>query len=865
MATTFGQVKAELALSVDNGVTSSDTRVMALTNTAQRALMEAMPRGIFVGGVMQVTISITNTNQIALPSSMDVALEVESTDPTNTALNGWYNITNPSTLVDPDDIMDTALVDLGFVSGLRTYAIPELPVGTTSVVVWGLKQFVPVAGDSDVLIVPNVLALRHMLMFLDKSLRFDQEDAAEKYRAMAVKDLMDELARALMDPTRYASRYARWKLEESSYAIGTLGNARARIALDMVNGQNTGRGRINRLVSRAIAWVYQRRYEYQLNARNRIKTSVPTIAATPTDPTTVLNPPIQYEVIRQVVQALMAEDHQGTDEDRGTGRLTPGAELVVSQKFGQEIQAQLTQTWDAELEQLRHTTYATTLQTLISASSFTLLGYVTAKYALETVDGLKLSDVELNRMANEAAREAVNMQNALGKLDRYSNAAGPNTVTFTYAQASSDALSFTDYEVLKLLMQAQLPSYLAADADKLKGDALEIIERNLAQQIDAARSTARYARLSLGPTTIGYLSARLGLEMPPELAISDEKLYRLINEGAREALQQRDWLGRTERYSNLDGPESILFVAAAVDTDVVSYPDLEVQRRMVKAQIVEGADSQTARADALALIERNLQKSIESARFTRWECLMQNYPYPLFGGTRAQIGLEIAAGFGEEGYKISDQYVGRLLNEAEEYLNNKGHWKRSEGEYQLAVTTDGIVTMPADVESVLYAERCGVPVELRGRKWRYTGWPTRIANGGWLGWLGGCYMTLVYEGTDDDGNCVYLLNNGCPGPAPVTALRALCQRKWVKKVDDDDVMLVQSLPALRDMVLAIIDKSKGDYAGYALKKNAAVAALDDALNQDEEANLAHITVRIPGQRWGLRRRYSGVGYGTGGW
>jgi hypothetical protein len=663
----FNSVNAEIALVVAGGVGPTDSRVMAETNAAQRVLMQMVPRGIFVGAVTQATVAVTGINVITLPPGMDVALVVEGVNFGDPIINGWYNILDPATLVDPDEIMDTAMVDLGFVGGNRTYLLPELPTGTTQVNVWGLNAFVPIVNPTDPLLVPNVEAIKLMIQGLAKANRFEDLPAAKEYKTEAVALLTSELQRNLQDPQRYAARLAQWRLDEQNYADGTLGYARAKIALDVANGQKTGRYKINRLVYRAISWVYQRYYEYQLVSRNRIKTSVPTLYATPSSASAAINPPIQFEIIRQLVQSMLAEDNQGLDEDRGTGRLTPGAELVISQKLGAEVGAQLTLAWDAELEQLRHTTYASTLQALIAAGQFSYLGYVTGKFGLETQDGLKFSDVELDRIANEASRQACLIYNALGKQDRYSNAAGPNTLTFAYAQNSSSPLTYYDYEVLNYLMQAQLPGTKPEDIMALKREATILIERNLAQSVDAQRSTARYARLSSLSsqfTSIGYISARLGLEMVDPLAISDLKLYRLINEAAREALQQRNFLSRTERYSNLAGPEVQPFLPAVADTDPVAYPDLEVLRRLVGAQTAEGDGAASARAEAVSLIERNLQKAIEASRNSKWQCLLEESPAPQFGGVRAACGLEIAGDSGQDGYKFSDQYIGRMTQQA---------------------------------------------------------------------------------------------------------------------------------------------------------------------------------------------------------
>ena len=86
------------------------------------------------------------------------------------------------------------------------------------------------------------------------------------------------------------------------------------------------------------------------------------------------------------------------------------------------------------------------------------------------------------------------------------------------------------------------------------------------------------------------------------------------------------------------------------------------------------------------------------------------------------------------------------------------------------------------------------------------------------------------------------------GTGYIQNLRALCRLKWVPKVNDADTMLVQCYPAIKHMVLSLLDKQKAepDYQGAAIKSASAMKALDDQLNVELNGQEPEITVRNVG-------------------
>src|SRR4051812_24998080 len=109
---TFGQAKAALAKVAENGICEDDPRVISRVNEATAALLlEIIP----VNGMMTVDI-VADGNILLLPKEMENAIEVEvlnsgTVHGQSDVRQGWFDVVNPFTYVDPSAAHDNPLID----------------------------------------------------------------------------------------------------------------------------------------------------------------------------------------------------------------------------------------------------------------------------------------------------------------------------------------------------------------------------------------------------------------------------------------------------------------------------------------------------------------------------------------------------------------------------------------------------------------------------------------------------------------------------------------------------------------------------------------------------------------------------------
>lgn len=235
---TYGQSKTTIARVVDNGLCDTDPRVLERVNEATKLLLDAI---VPVGGMATYDVVADGTT-LLLPPELENAIEVEVQ---NEGLifgqadvrQGWYNIVNNFTYVDPSMQNDYPLVDLYLHPDpadpnvlRRKYDFPGLTQGAT-VRVTGAKRYIPIASDDDYLIIQNIRALKQGVMALE---RWDINDKpnGDAYFDSAVDILSKEVKKHLLDPRNSLKRRANWERDLARYPTNSFGWMRARLALD---------------------------------------------------------------------------------------------------------------------------------------------------------------------------------------------------------------------------------------------------------------------------------------------------------------------------------------------------------------------------------------------------------------------------------------------------------------------------------------------------------------------------------------------------------------------------------------------------------------------------------------------------------
>jgi len=258
----FSAVKHVIKTVVDNGVCEDDSRVMARLNEATYACMtcedEAGVPLIPVGCMMTVDVQAVD-GFLLLPKQLENAISVEvlgdakvngSTD----VRQGWYQVVNPFTYVDPTMAHDNPLVDHFLVPDpndakilRRKYFYPGLKPSNAVVRVTGTKRYQPITTGSDFLLVQNIRAIKLMILAIEKE-ENDVPELAERHRAEAVKSLRAEVKRHQLDPMNSVARKAGYDADLANYARGSYGHTRALLAHQLPSGLLMGKSEVSRLL-----------------------------------------------------------------------------------------------------------------------------------------------------------------------------------------------------------------------------------------------------------------------------------------------------------------------------------------------------------------------------------------------------------------------------------------------------------------------------------------------------------------------------------------------------------------------------------------------------------------------------------------
>ena len=389
---TFGMAKESLAEVVDNGVCADDPRVMRRTNSAIKLLLDL---GTWVNTMATYDVVASGT-ELLLPKQLENAIEVEVQ--TGLVLNqsdvvqGHYDLVNPLTYVDPSSAHDNPLDDLFLhpdpveVGVLRRkYNYPGLTPNSV-VRVTGKKRYLPIDSDEDSLIIQNVEAIRSAILYLEfKNRGAGSIDDAAKYLADAKGILESEVKQHQLDPRKSLKRKANYQSDLITYTEGTLGQTRARLALELSGFLLRGKSEITYLVNRAQQMLIDNRNQLYISGRIGIHGDSSELTYTAlNEPEKMLVWP-DYNQIRLMVQSFITES--------GDPQAVTVAEEYQKRAFDLQ-RAMLIET----TEKKRHTIYTEALDTYVSGT----FGWTCARMALELKGGLALSEAEIERLVSVA-------------------------------------------------------------------------------------------------------------------------------------------------------------------------------------------------------------------------------------------------------------------------------------------------------------------------------------------------------------------------------------------------------------------------------------------------------------------------------
>lgn len=319
-------------------------------------------------------------------------------------------------------------------------------------------------------------------------------------------------------------------------------------------------------------------------------------------------------------------------------------------------------------------------------------------------------------------------------------------------------------------------------------------------------------------------------------------------------IEKRTTLVRRYTYPGLQ-PNAVVRVTGAKrflpitsDADFMIVQNIEALKLMIlsieRYENNSPADGKTYRDMCLELLTNEVKKHIHDPRNlmrrkARYEDDVAAYARGTFGWTRARIALEVPGAM-----LLGKSEIGRLLGDAEMRLMERVPMARGCVKEYSANVTSGRILFPGDVDSILGAVMCGVPLDIRSITFKY------LENGpGDVGCCGGCGSYLEDEGeeyfpTSKTTRRKFRLT----GISDTDAARLVfaCKVRYVDKKPADQ-MTIKHYPSLSLMTQAIIMErnEKWNEAGAGIQ--AAIATLE----LDLDSYLKGIKMTIPIETYGF--------------
>lgn len=395
---TFGEIKSEIARVVDNGVPSTDVRVVQRVNQAQRRLHAIRA---WLGTLAKYKVDVV-TDIITLPNQLESIVRVEKNTNTNLPSGSILLCDNAYVFIhDSGELVPLNFVPIGSVANVIQFRIDSSvsPMPST-IVVTGKKRMVDVVNDSDELIISDLEALKLMVLALYRE-ENNQIDMASALQAKAVEHLAYKTDMAVEEARRLV-----YQAKLSTQATNTMGYVRSKLGLDLEFGIKLEDGKLFDLVNKAQDLLITKKRLLLSSLRYGVKDglTLPTYSYIVSDSTVL--PVSNYQIVKLAVLALTA-----------LSLSSKNAQLNIEQaaKFEAEAIKMLEEELNVELESKRHGTYTTALSTATSGT----LGYMKARFALEAPNGLRLSDSELTRFINQSEEQCMRMGTFVGTIKTY--------------------------------------------------------------------------------------------------------------------------------------------------------------------------------------------------------------------------------------------------------------------------------------------------------------------------------------------------------------------------------------------------------------------------------------------------------------
>ena len=395
MATTLLEARELLAPYVDNGVCSSDSRVILKINEAQRRLHS---QRTWLGVLARFSVAVVN-NQFTLPPSLasistyaGFGLESANRVTSTTAQQGFITNSVQAYLCDSGDVVNLNFVPTS--SDLRTYLIEG--TAPAFVEVTGKLNYRPASLDTDLLVIDDVDALKLMILAIFRE-ENNQLDMAQTLENKAIERLTTKLEMALE-----SARRLNYQTRRSSFAYGTLGYVRSKLALDIHQGLRMDDQKLIDVINKAQDLLIVQKGLLLAAGRYGVKDGLVVPSFTYVSQDSAMLAITDYDQIRCGVLSLLVDPNNEKS-------------LEIASAYRAEAFKQMEEQLIVELETKRHNTY----EPLRTASGKDTFGYMKARLALDIPNGLKLSTAELGNLLNNAEEKLFTMGKWYGTIESY--------------------------------------------------------------------------------------------------------------------------------------------------------------------------------------------------------------------------------------------------------------------------------------------------------------------------------------------------------------------------------------------------------------------------------------------------------------
>ena len=692
---------------------------------------------------------------------------------------------------------------------------------------YGVKENLPAlshtfSGNDEQLLPIQDYAIIKMGVLAVQATNANQPDLYANYVKQAVQDIERNLAFAVE-----TKRHTTYQTLLDGSTAGTMGYMKSRLALDLPNGLTYSDKELTEMVNKAQERLISHYNTLIKVGRYGVKDELPNFTyiklVNDSDNLAISDyNAVRYEVMSNI--ALVSNE--------------PDASAKASAFDAQAIQ-KIEENLMVQLETKRHANYKTSLANAVEGSYL----QIKSRFGLELPDGLKLSNFEIEQGIKKAVEKLASRYNSLIKSGRFGVKSDlaflPSSFDIYDASLPPEPLRNFDLIKYAYLSIASLNSGELDAARILEEQAFVKLEELVTLSLETKRHS-EYQTLLDNATrnTYGWVKARLALELPNGLKLSDKELTDLVLKAQEKLVSHYNFLIKSGRLGVKKPINSINITNTPSNSTLLHIPDFEA----TKAAVLAVSSLSSGQADlALAMekeaqmyLEKNLITELETERHTIYLTALNSASPDSFGYFKARLALDLS-----DGLRLSDAEVGRLINRAQETLILRGKWPGTVEEIKMTMPEDGNIYLPFNIETVLSAALPnGRPIPIYGRSYDYhengPGYSTADSNNQ--------DPALIDRGeTIAEGRRVrvYFVRGNL---GEDKCIRLLYKRKAIPHTSDSEKMYLLNYPAILEMVLGFQAQSASPEKAKYHEENA-IRLLRAELEENKGPNRHNIKVQ----------------------